>query len=74
MSPDPVKTIGEAYARMGRAFVPEHADAIREYVARKPKDRHGKHRYSAEMWGLDTAELRESSRPYTDHYGIALEA
>ena len=70
---DPVKTIGEAYARMGRELVPEHAEAIRDYVARKPKDRHGKHRYSAEMWGLDPAEIRESTRAYTDHYGIALE-
>jgi len=71
---DPVKTIGEVYAKMGREFVPEHAEAIREYIANKPKDRHGKHRYSPEMWGFDTAELREATRAYTDHYGIKLEA
>jgi hypothetical protein len=59
---DPAKTIGEAYARMGREFLPEHAEAIREYVANKPKDRHGRHRYSPEMWGIDPAELRAATR------------
>lgn len=70
---DPVGAIGEAYEAMGREFLPEHAEAIRSYLARKPKDRHGRHRYSPEQWGLDPGEIRASTRPYTDHYGIELE-
>jgi hypothetical protein len=70
---DPVEAIGEAYASMGRPFLPEHAEAIRCYLAEKPKDRHGKHRYSPEQWGLDPAEIRASTRRYTDHYGVTLE-
>jgi hypothetical protein len=70
---DPVETIGAAYERMGRPMLPDHAQAIRDYLACKPKDRHGRHRYSAEQWGLDAKALRAATRAYTDHYGIALE-
>ena len=70
---DPVAAIEEAYASMDRPFLPEHAEAIHRYVAARPKDRHGKHRYSAQQWGLDPGELRAATRRYTDHYEIELE-
>jgi len=69
----PVASVEKLYGQMDRPFLGEHADAIRAYVAAKPKDKFGKHRYSAEEWGFDPAALRERMRPYTDHYGVALE-
>ncbi len=70
---DPVAAVEQLYGGMGRAFLGEHADAIRRYVAEKPKGKFGRHRYTPEEWGFDSAALREKMRPYTDHYGIALE-
>jgi hypothetical protein len=70
---DPVGAIEKLYGQMDRPFLPEHADAIRRYLADKPKGKFGKHRYSAEEWGLDPTRLREKMLPYTDYYGIALE-
>ncbi len=70
---DPVSAVERLYGQMGRRFLPEHADAIRRYVADKPQGKFGRHRYSAEEWGFDPAALREKMRPYTDHYGVALE-
>ena len=70
---DPVAAVEKLYGQMQRAFVGEHADAIRSYLAEKPKGKFGTHRYSLEEWGIDPAALRERMRPYTDHYGIALE-
>jgi hypothetical protein len=70
---EPVAAIEKLYGRMERPFLGEHADAIRRYVAEKPKGKFGKHRYSLEEWGFDRASLRERMRPYTDHYGVALE-
>ena len=70
---EPVATIEKLYGRMERPFLGEHADAIRRYLAEKPKGKFGKHRYTPEEWGIDPAAFRERMRPYTDHYGIQLE-
>ena len=70
---DPAAAIGAAYDQMGREFLGEHADAIRRYVANKPKGKFGAHAYTPEQWGFDLQEVRERARPYTDHYGVDLE-
>lgn len=70
---DPVSAVQKLYAEMAREFLPEHGDAIRRYLEEKPKGKFGQHRYSPEEWGFDPKALREKMRPYTDHYGIALE-
>lgn len=70
---DPVSAVEKIYAPMNRSFLGEHADAIRRYVDAKPKGKFGRHTYTLEEWGFDAVELREKMRPYTDHYGIALE-
>ncbi len=70
---DPAVAVEKLYGQMNRTFLGEHADAIRRYIAEKPKGKFGRHTYSAEEWGFDPHELREKMRPYTDYYGIALE-
>jgi hypothetical protein len=71
---DPVAAVEKLYGQMDRPFLGEHADAIRRYLEAKPKGKFGKHRYSPEEWGFDPVKLREQMRPYTDYYGVALEA
>ncbi|MGH0033940.1 MAG: sulfotransferase family protein [Myxococcota bacterium] len=71
---DPVAAVEKLYGRMGRPLLGEHADAIRRYLAEKPQGKFGRHRYSAQEWGFDPVKLREKMRPYTDHYGVELEA
>jgi hypothetical protein len=70
---DPVGTLGNAYARMGRPFDEAHADAIRRYLAEKPKGKFGVHTYTPEEWGYTTDGLRERLAPYIEHFGVALE-
>jgi hypothetical protein len=70
---DPVRTIEEAYARMGREFRPEHAERIRTYLRDKPKGKFGTHRYAPEEWGFTAPSLRKSLAPYIEHFGVALE-
>jgi hypothetical protein len=71
---DPVAAVEKLYGEMGRSFLPEHADSIRQYLDDKPKGKFGKHKYSPEEWGYDPAKLREKMLPYTDYYGVTLEA
>jgi hypothetical protein len=70
---DPVATLRKAYQRMGRRFSDEHAEAIRRYLAEKPKGKFGVHQYSPEDWGMSAPELRKSLAPYIAHFGVALE-
>jgi hypothetical protein len=70
---DPVATLRAAYGRMGRRFSDEHAEAIRRYLAEKPKGKFGVHQYSPEDWGMSAAELRKSLAPYIAHFDVALE-
>jgi len=70
---DPVAAVERVYDALGLPFTTGFADAIRDYLARKPRDHFGKHRYRAEDYGLSNAGLREEFRFYTDHYAIALE-
>jgi hypothetical protein len=70
---DPAGAIKAAYDQMGREFLGDHADAIRRYVANKPKGKFGAHAYTPEQWGFDPQEVRDRMRPYTDHYGSDLE-
>jgi hypothetical protein len=71
---DPVAAIEKLYDEMKRPFLGEHADAIRPYLESKPKGKFGRHKYSADEWGIDPVRLREKMLPYTDYYGIELEA
>ena len=70
---DPVATLRAAYAAMEREFTPEHAERIRRYLAEKPQGKFGKHRYSPEEWGFETAALRRRLAPYIEYFGVALE-
>ena len=69
----PVETIEAMYDAMGRAFDPAHGDAIRSYLAAKPKGKFGAHRYSPEDFGFYAAGIREEMREYIDFYGVPLE-
>jgi len=70
---DPVAAIGAAYAAIGREVVPDHAAAITDYLAAKPRGKHGVHRYEASDWGFDVAALRAEMAPYLDRFAIPLE-
>lgn len=70
---DPVDAISRAYSSIGRSLSAEHAAAITDYLVAKPKGKHGTHRYSAEEWGFDPAQLRADFGPYMEHFGVAIE-
>ena len=70
---DPVAALSAAYARMGRDFTGDHAAAVLDYLARKPKGKFGVHRYQPEDWGFTAEGLRQAMAPYIDHFGVATE-
>ena len=70
---DPVGSIEAAYGKLGLPFDARMPDKIRDYLAARPQNKHGTHRYSAADFGLDPAEIRETFKPYTEAFGVQSE-
>ncbi|MFF0430631.1 sulfotransferase family protein [Streptomyces sp. NPDC004327] len=61
---DPVGTVARVCRFAGIAWSPAAEDRVRGFLAGNPKDKHGKHSYSAEEFGLDPRELDERFAAY----------
>jgi hypothetical protein len=62
--------IDELYRALGDSLSPETADAMRAYLAGRPKDVHGKHEYSFADLGLDPAVERARFARYQRHFSV----
>jgi hypothetical protein len=71
---DQIGVVGELYGSLGRALPAETADAMRDYLAGRPKDKHGAHEYSFADLGLDPATERERFARYQRHFSVPEEA
>lgn len=71
---DPVAAIAGAYEGIGREMDPAHRAAVVEYLAAKPRGKHGAHRYEPEDWGFDPALLRRDLAPYMARFDVPVEA
>jgi hypothetical protein len=70
---EPVDAIKRAYGQIGRPLADSHRDAIVRYLDEKPQGKFGAHRYTAEEWGFDPTELRESLSDYLTGFDVELE-
>jgi hypothetical protein len=70
---DPVAAVRGLYEQLQLEWPQDHDQAIKEYLANKPKDKHGAHAYSLGDVGLDPVSVRRSFEPYVSHYGITEE-
>jgi hypothetical protein len=67
---DPVSAMADLYSDLDLEFTAGHADRVKTYLAAKPKDRHGAHRYSFDDLGLDMDTVRAAFRNYQQTYGV----
>jgi hypothetical protein len=56
---DPIGTVRQVAARAGQVIDEGGATALAAYVGAHPKDKAGRHVYSAEQFGLSSAQIRE---------------
>lgn len=71
---EPRETLAGIYSHFGIDFTAEAETAMLDYLAAKPKARHGAHRYDFADTGLDLDEERERFRPYYERYQVTNEA
>jgi hypothetical protein len=67
---DQVGVIDELYRALGSSLTPATADAMRAYLAGRPKDQHGKHEYAFADLGLDPATERARFARYQRHFSV----
>ena len=70
---NPVAMLRRVYDQLGYEWPRGHDRAITDYLASKPKAKHGAHTYSYPDLGLDDDHVRTTFAPYVAHYGITEE-
>ena len=65
-----VGVVGEMYAALGGSLTPDTAQAVRDYLAHRPKDQHGAHEYSFADLQLDPSIERERFARYQRHFSV----
>jgi hypothetical protein len=70
---DPVASLRGLYEQLGLEWPAGHDARIRDYLAGKPRAKHGAHTYTFESVGLDEAHVRATFANYVNHYGITEE-
>jgi hypothetical protein len=70
---DPVASLRRLYEELELTWPAQHDRAVRDYLAAKPKGKHGEHRYTFADVGLDEESVRATFARYVDHYGITEE-
>jgi hypothetical protein len=70
---DPLVTIAGLYRELGIALSAEARSRMRDYLARKPKDKHGAHAYDFAETGVDRAGERARFADYQRTYDVPSE-
>jgi Sulfotransferase family len=70
---DPVASLRSTYEQLAIDWPAGHDRTITEYLANKPKGKHGAHAYSLADVGLEEESVRATFKHYVSHYGIVEE-
>ena len=71
---DPVTALAGAYEHFGIDYPDSARKAQRDYIANKPKGRHGSHRYDFSDTGLDLETERARFKDYYAKYQVQIES
>jgi hypothetical protein len=70
---DPFGTLATLYDHFGLPFTAEAETRMRDYLASRPKGRHGAHAYRFEDLNLDLESERRRFSDYQKRYGVPSE-
>jgi hypothetical protein len=70
---DPIATLRKLYDQLELEWPAGHDGVVRDYLAAKPKGKHGEHRYDFAEVGLSEESVRATFSHYVAHYGITTE-
>lgn len=68
---DPIGTVKNIYKHFALPWTKEYEKALNDFIYKNPKNKHGKHQYTAADFGLDEEELKERFRFYSEYMGLS---
>jgi hypothetical protein len=68
LAADPVATVRAAYRFHGMEFTADSAAGVSRWLAENPADKHGRHTYSLDDFGLTENRIRDVYADYVDTY------
>ena len=66
---DPVAAVRQVYTHAAMDFTPEAAQAVRDWWAANPSDKHGQHKYELADYGLTREQVEHVYADYIATYG-----
>lgn len=73
LTADPIGTVRAALAHFGEDLPVAAEVRLERHLADNPKHKHGAHRYAAEQFGLDRAEIEAAARGYHERFTVPSE-
>ena len=67
---NPIGTVKDIYAHFNLPWTMEYEEALKKFIEQNPKNKHGKHQYSASDFGLEETEISERFQFYSDYVGL----
>jgi hypothetical protein len=67
---DPLQVVRQIYDHFGMNLSEEAERRMRRFMASNEKEKHGKHVYTAEQFGLTPEIIREEFSEYIEHFGL----
>jgi hypothetical protein len=67
---DPVAAVRKIYDHFGIPFRDELGEAMRAWLANNAQDKHGRHHYALDDFGLTTERIYEVFQPYIERFNI----
>lgn len=67
---DPIEMVRGIYSHFGLPWTDKYKSTLEEFIHQNPKDKHGKHHYTASDFGLNENEISDRFQFYTDHFGL----
>ena len=61
------------YKHFGLSIDGPADQAMKEHIRANPKDRHGKHEYRLDDWGMTTEEVVSRFAPYIERFNIGMD-
>lgn len=68
---DPIGVIESIYQHFNFSFTPEARAAMQRYLDHRPRDKHGRHQYRLEDYGLSRDQLGVLFGDYCQRFGLA---
>jgi hypothetical protein len=70
---DPMATVRRIYAQFEMTLTPAAVERMETFLAENQQDKHGRHHYAPDNFGLDAQDLAQRFKAYSDYFGVPSE-